>query len=271
MQFNMTLEERVGERTRIARDLHDTLLQSFHGVLLHFQTGIHLLPEHPEPKRKRNIRGRDAIRRSEAIIEGREAVQGLRASTVERNDLALAMRTLGEELARPTAGRTGRNSVCRWRARRAICIRFFATKSTGLLGKRMRNAFRHADAKQIEVEIHYDERQLRLRVRDDGKGIDPKLLSDDGREGHFGLRGMRERAKLIGGKLTVWSELDAGTEVELSIPASSRVHDSQRGTAIVVGREVLAKLSGKDTVSKSHERRGEPDSDSGGRRPSSRA
>jgi nitrate/nitrite-specific signal transduction histidine kinase len=69
------------------------------------------------------------------------------------------------------------------------------------------------------VEIHYDDRQLRARVRDNGKGIDPQLISDSGREGHFGLRGMRERAKLIGGKLTVWSELDSGTEVELSIPA----------------------------------------------------
>ena len=96
------------------------------------------------------------------------------------------------------------------------------------------------------MEIHYDERQIRLRVRDDGKGIDPKLLSDDGREGHFGLRGMRERAKLIGGKLTVWSELDAGTEVELSIPAVARTRRLPR-TAIVAGREVLAKFSGKDT------------------------
>jgi signal transduction histidine kinase len=59
-----------------------------------------------------------------------------------------------------------------------------------------------------------------LRVRDDGKGIDPKVLSSDGRAGHFGLRGMRERAKLVGGKLEVWSEVDAGTEVELTIPAS---------------------------------------------------
>jgi signal transduction histidine kinase len=70
------------------------------------------------------------------------------------------------------------------------------------------------------VEIRYDDRQLRLRVRDDGKGIEPKVLKDDGRSGHFGLRGMRERAKLVGGKLDVWSELDTGTEVELTIPAS---------------------------------------------------
>jgi signal transduction histidine kinase len=109
----------------------------------------------------------------------------------------------------------------------------------------MRNAFRHADAKQIEVEIHYDERQIRLRVRDDGKGINPKLLSDDGRKGHFGLRGMRERTKLIGGKLTVWSELDSGTEVELSIGAI-RAYTAPAGRRSWL-TEKFARFSGKNT------------------------
>jgi signal transduction histidine kinase len=70
------------------------------------------------------------------------------------------------------------------------------------------------------MEIQYDEPQLRLRLRDDGKGIDPNLLSDDRHEGHYGLRGMRERARLLGGKLTVSSQRDSGTEVELIIPAA---------------------------------------------------
>jgi signal transduction histidine kinase len=85
----------------------------------------------------------------------------------------------------------------------------------------LRNAFRHAAAGQVEVEIRYDHQQFRMRVRDDGKGIGQAILSGHGREGHFGLPGMRERAKLIGGSLTVWSELDAGTEVELRIPANT--------------------------------------------------
>jgi signal transduction histidine kinase len=84
----------------------------------------------------------------------------------------------------------------------------------------LRNAFRHAQAKRIEVELRHDERRLRLRVRDDGKGIDPMYLSEQGRAGHYGLHGMRERAKLMGGDLTVWSGLGSGTEVELSIPAA---------------------------------------------------
>jgi signal transduction histidine kinase len=83
----------------------------------------------------------------------------------------------------------------------------------------LHNAFRHAKAHQIEVEFRYDERQLRLRVRDDGKGIDATFLTAEGRTGHFGLPGMRERAKLIGGKLTVWTAAESGTEIELIVPA----------------------------------------------------
>jgi nitrate/nitrite-specific signal transduction histidine kinase len=90
------------------------------------------------------------------------------------------------------------------------------------------------------------ERQLRVRVRDDGKGIDPKYLNEDGRAGHYGLRGMRERAKLMGGKLAVWSEIDSGTEVELKIPASRAYETFSRRSSWLA-----EKLSGKDTETKS--------------------
>lgn len=113
----------------------------------------------------------------------------------------------------------------------------------------MRNAFRHAEATQIEVEIHYDER--RVRVRDDGKGVDEKLLGDGGREGHFGLRGMRERATLIGGKLTVWSELCAGTEVELSVAVAGAYTSAVDGQPMPVTKKVLARISGRGTIRKS--------------------
>jgi signal transduction histidine kinase len=84
----------------------------------------------------------------------------------------------------------------------------------------LRNAFRHARARQIEAEIRYDDRSLRLRIRDDGKGIDPGVLEEGERPGHWGLLGMRERAKRIGAQLDFWSEAGAGTEVELTVPAS---------------------------------------------------
>lgn len=116
----------------------------------------------------------------------------------------------------------------------------------------LRNAFRHAQARQIEVEIWYDERQLRVRVRDDGKGLDPKVLSEDGRAGHYGLHGMRERAKLMGGSLAVWSEIDSGTEVELKIPSANayeKAERTRRGRAWL--SELAGKLAGKGTAIKS--------------------
>jgi signal transduction histidine kinase len=215
-QFNIRLEERVGERTRIARDLHDTLLQSFHGLLLRFQTVSNLLPA-GEPKQKLDSAIDQA---AQAITEGRDAVQGLRSGAVDTNDLALAINTLGEELA---GAESSPNSVefhvtVEGTPRNLHPI--LRDEVYRIAGEALRNAFRHAQAHRIEVEIWYDERQLRLRVRDDGKGVDAKLLRDYGRARHYGLHGMRERAKVMGGKLAVWSELDTGTEVELSIPTS---------------------------------------------------
>jgi len=244
-QFNMRLEERVGERTRIARDLHDTLLQSFHGILLHFQAGINLLPEDAAEKRTEEARKtlEKAMHQAKhAIIEGREAIQGLRSSVVETNDLAMAMRTLGEELA------ANSNSV-EFQVHVGGAPRnlhpILRDEVYRITGEAMRNAFRHADPQRIEVEIHYDERQLRVLVRDNGKGIDPKLISDDGREGHFGLRGMRERTKLVGGKLTVWSEREAGTEVELRIPAARAYTLTSDGKQMGIAEKFLAKVSGR--------------------------
>jgi signal transduction histidine kinase len=85
----------------------------------------------------------------------------------------------------------------------------------------LRNAFRHSCAKRVEVEIRYDNEQFRLRIRDDGKGIHPSLLEAKAKEGHYGVSGMRERANLVGAKLTIWSEVDSGTEVELCIAATT--------------------------------------------------
>jgi len=213
-QFEMTIEARVAERTRIARDLHDTLLQSFHGLLLRFQTALELLPDRPAEAKQ--VLASSIDQAAEAITDGRDAVQGLRTSVTEMNDLADALRALGEELAHENAI-DGSLRVEMQGTPHALHP-IVRDEVFRIAGEALRNAFRHAGAKQIEVEIRYDERQLRVRVRDDGKGIDPEVLREEGREGHFGLRGMRERAKLAGGKLAVWSGLDAGTEVELTIP-----------------------------------------------------
>jgi signal transduction histidine kinase len=216
-QFNMRLEERVGERTRIARDFHDTLLQSFQGVLMKFHAVTYMLMDLPEAQKTLETVIEQA---RQALTEGRDAVQGLRSSTVVTNDLARAISALGEELA---ADQTGRNCP-EFRVQVEGTPRDLAPlvrdEVHRIAGEALRNAFRHAQAGRIEVEIRYDQRRLRLRVQDNGKGIDPKVLCGGGRAGHYGLPGMHERAKLVGGKLAVWSELGSGTEAELTIPAS---------------------------------------------------
>jgi len=218
-QFDMMLETRVSERTRIARELHDTLLQSFHGLLLRFQTASYLLPEQPlDAKEKLNGAIQQAAK---AITEGRNAVQGLRASTVERNDLAEAIRTFGDELFGDASAQPPTTYAVAVEGETRDLHPILRDEIYKIAAEALRNAFRHAHATRVEVEIHYDDEQFRLRVRDNGAGMDPKVLANDGVDGHYGLRGMPERAALIGGKLAMWSEVGAGTEVELRVPAST--------------------------------------------------
>jgi signal transduction histidine kinase len=211
-QFNLRLEGRVGERTRIARELHDTLLQSFQGVLMKLHAITYLRDLDEAQHTLKNV-----IKEArQAITEGRDAVQGLRSSTLVTNDVA--RRSICLE----------KNSLPRSRPEFTVEIEGAPRDLVPLLrdevyritSEALRNAFRHAHARRIEVEIRYDPRQLRLRVRDDGKGIDREVLEAGGRVGHYGFPSMHERAKLVGGKLAVWSELDSGTETELTIPAS---------------------------------------------------
>jgi len=215
-EFDTTLEARVGERTRIARELHDTLLQNFQGLLPRLQAAIYNLPERPVDAR--NTLEAAVDQASQAITEGRDAVQGLRLSTVEKNDLGVAIRTIGEELAAGNHSSPRFEVVVEGSPRNLHPI--LRDEVYRITAEALRNSFRHAQAHQIEVEIGYGEKKFTLHIRDDGAGIDREVLSGDGRKGHFGLHGMRERAELVGGKLTVWSEVESGTEVELSIPAS---------------------------------------------------
>jgi signal transduction histidine kinase len=218
-EFNIRLEERVDERTRVARELHDTLLQSFQGLLLRFQTASELFPKRPaEAKQTLDSAIEQA---AQAITEGRDAVQGLRSSTTVTNDLACAITTLGTELAGSESNPNAAEFHVEVEGTPQDLHPILRDEVYRIAGEALRNAFRHADARRIEAEIRYDEREFRLRVRDDGKGINSKLLNRNERPGHYGMRGMRERARLLGGKLTVWSELDSGTEVELSIPAAN--------------------------------------------------
>jgi signal transduction histidine kinase len=215
-QLTLRFEERLAERNRIARELHDTLLQSFQGLMLHFQTVHDALP---------SGQARDTLemalnRADQALVEGREAIQNLRSSTTVTNELAQALTAVGEELAGSRDGEKGSPTL-------SVCVEgrprdlhpILRDDIYRIAREALRNAFLHAHASKIEADIAYGERLLRLRIRDDGKGIDQKHL-DDGRVGHWGLPGMRERAEQIGARLDIWSDAGVGTEVELRIPGS---------------------------------------------------
>lgn len=213
--IELRFDERVAERTRIARELHDTLLQTFQAALLWFRI---VSNELPEGKTKQKLDSAIDLA-AQAITEGRDAVQGLRSTTVVTNDLAAAVRCLAESLAPKESNQNPPlfNVTVEGASRDLHPI--LRDEVYRIAGEALRNAFRHAQARRIEAEIRYDPRRLRLRIRDDGKGIETEVLEKEGRAGHWGLRGMRERAREIGGRLDVWSEVNSGTEVELSIPA----------------------------------------------------
>ena len=217
-EFNARLEERVNERARIARELHDTLLQSFQGALFEFQAARNLFSRRHEEA----IRTFDSAISSaeEAIVEGRDAIQDLRPESTGQSDLEHLLTTAGQELASAQES-NGNRPVFRVTVEgpRQTLAPVLQDEVYRIGREVLRNAFRHAHASQIEAEIRYDDRLLRVRIRDDGKGIDKKVQEEGARGGHWGLPGVRERAKRISARLAIWSEIGAGTEVELTVPA----------------------------------------------------
>jgi len=157
----------------------------------------------------------------QAITEGQDAIEDLRNTATDEDDLAQLIKVTGEDLAAslsgdhdsPTFGLTVEGQ------RRALTP-VIRDEIYRIAREVLRNAFRHAQARRIEAEVLYDEDQLRLRVRDNGKGMDQQVLEKGRRPGHWGLPGVRERARQIGAKLDVWSEAGAGTEVQLAVAAS---------------------------------------------------
>jgi signal transduction histidine kinase len=215
-QVKARLYERLAERTRIARELHDTLLQSFQGLLLHFQRARNLLPERLAEAIQTLDTALDGA--EQAIVEGRDAIHDLRSPAAK--GLVEEITSLGEELV----AKNGNKDAAQFRAviegtaqtlNPNVHIEIFRIAREAL-----RNAFSHSQARRIETEVAYSSNLFRLRIRDDGKGMAPDVRNRGERIGHWGLGGMRERAERLGGKLEVWSEPGAGTEVDLRVPAS---------------------------------------------------
>jgi signal transduction histidine kinase len=179
------------------------------------QVGIDLLP----PGKAKEELEKALERGDQAITEGREAVHDIRSSTLVTSDLAQAVEALGEEMASEGSASNSAKFHMVVEGPQRDLRPTLRDEIYRIAREAVRNAFRHAQARQIEAEITYSDKLLRLRIRDDGRGMDAGIVKN-GRAGHYGLPGMRERAERVGGKLDVWSGPAAGTEIELSIPGS---------------------------------------------------
>jgi signal transduction histidine kinase len=203
------LEERLSERERIARELHDTLLQGVQGLTMKMQAVVDKSDMREASRQAMN----DAMDRADALIaEARDRVKDLRSASTPglRQQLVDVIEHLpGEQRAKLRVIEHGTP-----RDLHAIVCE----ESVRIASEATVNALRHAAASIVEIEVAYERRSLRVNVRDDGQGIEEAVLRQ-GREGHFGLLGMRERAKRIRGEIDIWSRPGSGTEVSLTVPA----------------------------------------------------
>ena len=215
IQMQGRLRERLAERERIARELHDTLLQGIQALVLRFQAAANQIrPDHPARQAMNEaLDGADQV-----MIEGRRRVSDLRAGVEPPHAFAQALCAAGEELARDHSGVAFHLSV--HGAPRELHPLVY--QETYWIGREaLLNAFYHANARSIRVELDYGRKQMQVRFEDDGSGIPPETLKEGGKAGHFGLRGMRERAEKIGAQLSIFSQPGSGTRVILRIPSSA--------------------------------------------------
>ena len=208
------MEGRLDERERIARDLHDTLLQSVQGLILKVHAAAKQITV--------DAAARDALEKTldhadQVLAEGRDRVRNLRATSVSIDDLPTAFKGVAEET--PQGRQVTFKTVEQGSVRQ---LHPLVQEEAYCIGREaVINALTHSGGRNVEVEIIYESRQFRLRVRDDGRGIDPKILKEGGRPDHWGMQGMRERANKIGAELKLWSGHETGTEVELTVPGTT--------------------------------------------------
>jgi signal transduction histidine kinase/ligand-binding sensor domain-containing protein len=215
-------DARLAERTRLARDLHDTLLQT---VQVSKMTADDALDAAPDPERMRRVVQQLSDWLGQAVREGRAALNSLRTSTVEVNDLADAFRSAADTAAGPVT--LAVSVSVRGQSRDVHPIVRDEVYRVGY--EAIRNAFAHSRGSRLEIRLDYTS-DLALVVADDGIGIDP-ITSEKGKDGRFGLRGMRERAAAVGATLTVDSS-DAGTSITLVVPRRA-AYRTQHATGVV--------------------------------------
>jgi signal transduction histidine kinase len=211
-QLQTRLAERMAERERIARELQDTLLQSMGGLILRFQTAAERIPQ-DDPTRQML---EEALQQSDKVLaEGRELLLGLGSSSAEANDLPEAFAAVGQELRQehPADFRVVVNGDPRE-------LYPVVRDEVYRIGREaIANCFQHAHAERCETEINYDPSQLRVAIRDDGRGVEETILEVSPGSGGWGMPGMFERASKIGARVEVWSRHGVGTEIEVRVPA----------------------------------------------------
>ena len=213
------LRERDEERERIACELHDTLFQGFLTASPQLVNAVDEISSDSPAKQSLN---RILRRFSQAIDEGCAVLRGLRVPLMTNAGLEQALLEMIRELssagARVQLIATGKSKQLKPEIQQEVCL---------IAREALSNAFRHSLATLIEVEIEYQLRNLRLAVRDNGRGMDSRAFREH-RQLHWGFQGMQERAKILGARLHLWSRPGAGTEVEVSIPLSFVANDLAR-------------------------------------------
>jgi ligand-binding sensor domain-containing protein/signal transduction histidine kinase len=221
-QLNLRFEERLMERTRIAGELHDTLLQGFLSASMQLDVAADCVPaESPLKPRLNHI----LELMSQVSEEGRKALQGLRSPDSASLSLEQAFAQIEKEFARKASEKEVEFRVV-VEGRPQPLHPVLRDELYRIGREALINAFRHSGGKRIEVELGYSEKRFRLVITDSGCGMDDEVLTT-GREGHWGLRGMRERAERIGAQLRVWSRAEMGTRVELTVPGHLAFRYSQ--------------------------------------------
>jgi signal transduction histidine kinase/ligand-binding sensor domain-containing protein len=211
-QATLRLSTRMAERERIARALHDSFLQSVHGLTLSFQSALAALPADTPARQKIE---RVLMMADKVMEEGRDELQELRSGAMGDGDLARSLTLVGEVLAE------NRRAVFSLRTRgQSRAFKEQAACEIYSIGREaLMNAFRHAEAASIQVELEFGSGQFTLEVLDDGKGLAPEILHK-GSAGHWGLTGLFERAERVGGHLTLDNRDSGGLHVRLMVPAA---------------------------------------------------
>jgi signal transduction histidine kinase len=199
----------LGERTRLSREIHDTLLQSLVGVALQCEALADGLDPSPDAARQQLVRMRRQV--EEYIREARQSIWNLRSAKLETTDLVEALREAGQQAAE---GR-GVDFTLSVHGTPQPCSRKLHNELFRIGQEATLNAIRHAQANQVRMVLEYDHDSVALRVSDDGCGFDPASFAPDD---HYGLEGMKERAKNVGGKLKIMSKVGRGTEIETVVP-----------------------------------------------------